>query len=484
MDFSKIPTLSDPQYSLTTDGLQASNDYINMLMFEHINRGGAPIKLFKLLGLKERETGITQEYVYISSSSLPCHEPLLLRGNTHQYFMSKEIGAEIVTKCYIGIDCGYIKLKNGRKFYSNDAPYQIHVRSFSLQQSVEQKSRITKCKVERSNNGIDWNSVQIINIHDDELLHTYYVKESCLSRYWRIKPIIFNGNDNDRWKVNKMVFSTHSNTAITDINIDHGILENRKRQYATDSIDMKVVYEPRDVETVFTGFGLFNMNKQEMVIHFDSTVEKLNRPIVIGDIIEMPFEGQYDSEMKLAKKLMEVVDISWATEGYTPGYKPLLQKIVLEPVTASEENKDVVNILKDTVGSKLFNNVTEYLNVANTQLITNSIENESKEKVPQKGINNQTIDSKYINQNHLLYGDALPPNGEDYTEGYSLPALKDSTDGEYFRLLYKDLDIPARLYKFSCVKKKWIFMEEDSRSHQDVIKQPTNDTLKNGQSPR
>lgn len=484
MDFSKIPTLNNPPYSLTDDGLNASNDYISMLMYEHINRGGAPIKLFKLLGLKERETGITQEYVYISSSSLPHHEPVFLRGNTVNYYMSKEAGNFVTTNSYVGIDCSFIQLKNGRKYYSNDAPYQIHVRSITIQQGTDKLSRVTKCKIERSNDGVIWNSVQIINLNDDDLSHTYYIKESCLSRYWRIKPILFNGGNDNRWIIRKLLFSTRSNTVITDVNIDHGILENRKRQYATEPIDLKSVYEPRDVETVFTGFGLFNMNKQEMIIHFESTVEKLNRPIVVGDIIEMPFEGQYDTQMKLAKKLMEVVDISWATEGYTPGYKPLLQKLVLEPVTSSEENKDVVNVLKETVGSKLFDNVTEYLNVANTTLITNNIENQSLEKVPQKGINNQEIDKQYISQNHLLYGDALPPNGEDYTEGYALPQLKDAKDGEYFRLLYKDLDIPARLYKFSCVKKRWIFMEEDSRTQQDVVKQPTNDTLRKGQSPR
>ncbi|MCB1711109.1 MAG: hypothetical protein KDH96_01085 [Candidatus Riesia sp.] len=484
MDLLKIPTLNNPPYTLSDDGLQASNDYMSKLMFEHINRGGAPIKLFKLLGLKERETGILQEYVYISSKSLPCYEPVFLRGNTVNFYKSKETGINITTDCYIGIDCGYIKLKNGRKYYSNDASYQIHVRSFTLQQSEFSQNRITKCKVERSDDGVNWKGVQIVSLINDNLSHVYYIKESCLSRYWRIKPILFNGNNNDHWIVKKLLFSTHSNTAITDVNIDHGILENRKRSYSTDPIQLKVVYTPSNVDTMFTGFGLFNMNKQEMTIHFESTVELLNRPIVIGDIIELPFEGQFDTEMRLSKKLMEVVDVSWSTEGYTPGYKPLLQTVVMEPVTSSEENKDVVTKLKDAVGSQLFSNVTEYLNVANTSTITDSINNESKEKVPQKGINNQEIDKSLVNQNHYLYGDALPPNGESYTEGYVLPDAKNATDGEYFRLLYKDLDIPARLYKFSCTKKRWLFMEEDSRTQQDVVKKPTNDTLLKGNSPR
>ncbi len=70
--------------------------------------------------------------------------------------------------------------------------------------------------------------------------------------------------------------------------------------------------------------------------------------------------------------------------------------------------------------------------------------------------------------------DGLPPNGEPYGEGYSLPPVSSSTDGQWFRLLYPEsTNIPARLHQFSLVKNRWIFKEQDERgkysSHRKTV---------------
>ena len=92
-----------------------------------------------------------------------------------------------------------------------------------------------------------------------------------------------------------MQFSTKTETHIGNLNYDFGTLENRMRSYDTNPIMLKAVYDPQEILTEFTGFGLYNQNKQDIVIHFMSTVGKLSRPLVIGDVIEFPFEGQYDT---------------------------------------------------------------------------------------------------------------------------------------------------------------------------------------------
>lgn len=485
--FSNIPTLNNPSFTLVNDGLDASNDYINTLMYEHLVRGGGPIRIYKLLGLKERETGITQALTYITSKELPFFESVNASGtNPTNYYKSYEFGPEVINKAFIGIDCEYIKLQNGRKYYSNNAPYQIEIRSIILQQDANTLSRVSKIRVERSDDGIVWKGVQIVNITPSSDPITYYVKQSAPSRYWRIRPIVFDGGVGDRWIVHKCLFTTKSGTDITNVNMDHGILENRMRSYATTYVEIKASYDPRDIDTEFNGFGLFNMNKQEVIIHFDSTARLLSRPIVIGDVVEFPFEGQYDTQMNLVKKLMEVTDVSWSTQGYTPGYKPCLQRVVLEPFTASEENKDITKALRDHIGTDLFPNrtVNQYLGLQKTEEITDTIVNQSKQKVPQEGINNQEFSEIVIAPAHLYESDALPSEGKFYDEGYTLPALNDAKDGQYFRLVYKDQDIPAQLYKFSCVKNRWLFMEEDLRTRDDVYKAPTNHTLEKGKSPR
>jgi hypothetical protein len=64
-----------------------------------------------------------------------------------------------------------------------------------------------------------------------------------------------------------------------------------------------------------------------------------------------------------------------------------------------------------------------------------------------------------------IYGiDALPPNGEEYTESDEFP--KNPKDGAYHRLTYTYVgkDIPARLHRWSNKKNKWIFLERDHRA--------------------
>jgi hypothetical protein len=64
-----------------------------------------------------------------------------------------------------------------------------------------------------------------------------------------------------------------------------------------------------------------------------------------------------------------------------------------------------------------------------------------------------------------IYGiDALPPNGEKYTEGDAFPL--NPKDGVYHRLTYTYVgnNIPARLHRWSVKKNKWIFLERDHRA--------------------
>lgn len=479
-NLSSIPTFTPSSYSLTDDGVQGSNDYIDALMFEHINRGGAPVYVFKLLGLKQRETGITQAPTYIASKQIPRYELINASNNSGSYYKSFEKDIDIISNCYVGVDYGYIQLQNKRKFYSNDASYLVEIRSFTINQTG-----VTKVRVERSEDGINWVGVQALNITNG----TYYIKQSVPSRYWRLKPIaILSSTTSVQWIINSLQFSTKTETHIGNLNYDFGTLENRMRSYDTNPIMLKAVYDPQEILTEFTGFGLYNQNKQDIVIHFMSTVGKLSRPLVIGDVIEFPFEGQYDTEMKLVKKFMEVTDVAWSTQGYTPGYKPLLQKITLEPFIASEENKDITKKLKETVDkSELFPNPTvmQYLKIQPTSEISESINAQAVRDVPQHGINNQNIDDKYVNETFYQQDDAMPQNFALYDEGLALPSAADAKDGQYFRLIYDPkLELPARLYKYSCIKKRWMFMEEDLRTAYDNIRPEIHHNIINGKSPR
>ena len=71
---------------------------------------------------------------------------------------------------------------------------------------------------------------------------------------------------------------------------------------------------------------------------------------------------------------------------------------------------------------------------------------------------------------NLYIESALPPGGAPYGEGFTLPPPAGVTDGEYFRLYYPpETNIAARLYRFSAVKNRWIYLEQDKRGIQSSI---------------
>ena len=60
--------------------------------------------------------------------------------------------------------------------------------------------------------------------------------------------------------------------------------------------------------------------------------------------------------------------------------------------------------------------------------------------------------------------DAMPPNGDPYTQGDVFP-LKPK-DGDYHRLTYTSIrsGIPARLYRYSVNNGQWVYLEKDRRA--------------------
>jgi hypothetical protein len=68
-----------------------------------------------------------------------------------------------------------------------------------------------------------------------------------------------------------------------------------------------------------------------------------------------------------------------------------------------------------------------------------------------------------LNPRGLFVEDAIPSNGAPYTEGPEYPATP--KDGDYHRLTYVGLsqNVPARLYRWSTTKNRWVFMETDRR---------------------
>jgi hypothetical protein len=267
-------------------------------------------------------------------------------------------------------------------------------------------------------------------------------------------------------------------------------LENRDRDYASESLPLKGFYDLQEPLTDLTRFGIDMGSSQEYVIRmsFSSIVAALGRPVVIGDILELPSETQYNAEMKPVKKYLEVTDTTWAADGFTPGWKPTIQRVTAKPMLASQETMDITGDLNmpssDNDYAHLEQSVFNTESLVGDQKVREAANTQAPERggdpddirqftsdevatAAESGIN---IAKLNVNPNGLYIEDGLPPNGLPYTEGVTFPTNPKAD--AYHRLTYVGLSdpIPPRLYKWSLMKNRWVFVEEDKRMRYNNIK--------------
>ena len=396
----------------------------------------------------------------------------------------------ITASSFIGYDFGDIKTNDdSRRVYGNHASVRKHITAFAIKQSSDSNKRVTQARLERSDNGSKWYGVQVVQLPDDDCLNTILSKGSVLSRYWRLRPLTFNGGATDPWGVQALqMFHDYEATASDNIQ-DKILLENRDRDYDTDSVLLKGHYDLFDVQSELTRYGI-ELPSQSIYasISFSASVFALGRPLIIGDIIQLPSETQYSAEMKPIEKWLEVTDVTWSTEGYTPGWKPTLLRVVLQPAFVSQETQSIFGDLKE-------NEIPEELGLVDKgdgqhpvfqdySDVSQTAEAESLDAVPEKGGESSSTIRRWeqdeiataategldnlqkIGQNPVGFEteDAMPPNNAPFSEGDTYPTTP--THGDYHRLTYTSInsDVPARLYRYSTAKGRWVFLEKDRRA--------------------
>lgn len=460
---------------------------------EAIGIGGATINVYKLLGVHEQGRLVDQTGtgVAISGGDVNTIFPASNAFNTEiSAWRSLQTGAGVTASSYIGYDFGVIKLANERTRYGEPKDETRDVSTLRIKQLSNSNNRVTSIRVERSQNGQKWYGVDIVNLPDCDKLVTVNFRRSVPSRYWRLRPIVFSGGDTDFWSVAALELIDYEQTHISNIQ-DRLFLENKNRDYQTPTIGMKATYDLLDTQSELSRFGMeFPAQTMYLVISFQACVAKLNRPLIIGDIIEMPSETQYSATLEPIKKYMEVTDVAWSTEGYTPGWKPTLLRCILQPMIASQETQDIFGDLAGQIDSTglfdtddgthpIFQDYSEIGQTVEEQAVQAS-------KAPQRGDDagnaihqfeiNQieaaadigvSITKIGLNPQGLYVEDAIPPNGEDFSLGDTFPTT--FSDGDYHRLTYSGLaeDVPDRLYRYSTANGRWVYLETDRRHEYD-----------------
>ena len=460
----------------------------DMWVEEQVEISGAPINVHKLLGIHEQKSlvDLSGEGAAISSSYLGNFPPSNAFNKEITEWRSAETGQDVISHAFIGYDFGPIRLDNGRLRYGIETYIKKNLSTIRIIQGCNKENRATKVRIERSHDGKKWFGVALLKVTDCDGLVTLNFPSSVPSRYWRIRPVDFNGGSEDYWAVKAIEPSEYEKTDIKNIQ-DKFFLENRDRDYKEEPILIKGNYTPPDRSSMNSRFGfLFDMDSYNIDLPFKTVVKKLGRPIVIGDIIELPSETQYTVDMKPQKLYLQVQETAWSSSSYSPTWKPTMLRITAKPAMASQETQDIFgDLTRNMDNTGLFdidsgNYGQKYQDYSD---VSQSIKADANTKVPEEGIDyadqmkfSQDViewgdkigkNMRRHDRNRYPYGiDALPPNGEEYTEGDDFP--KNPKDGAYHRLTYLKLPggnkIPARLHRFSKKKNRWIFLESDKRA--------------------
>ena len=472
-------------WDLTRQG--RTNCYSDSLVAETLAIAGAQVNVFKMLGVYEQTKllDLVGNGTPISGGDAQNYPASYAFTTQRNEWHSRQSGsAAIIASAYIGYDFGVKKVPNGREQYGIPANVYHHVTTIKIKQGSNPNSRVLTARVERSNNGTEWYGVAIIQLPNNDSLNTINFKQSVPSRFCRLRPQTFVGADCDSWAVSALEMHDMAATALNNIQ-DKILLENRDRDYQQPPVELKGYYDLQSTTTDLTMFGQGINISYAIKINFNVCVTLLGRPVVIGDIIELPSETQFTPDLRPVKRYLEVSDVTWDPTSYTPGWMPLLLLVTAVPALATQETRDIFgDLAAKTDNSGLFDNDdgnnTKYQDYS---AVSQTIEATASDQVPERGSEGSNTIREFteqelaqaapvttalarmnFNRTGLYVEDAMPQNDAPFTRGPEFPITH--KDGDYHRMEYTGLaqDIPARLYRWSATKGRWLYLETDRRA--------------------
>ncbi len=262
-------------------------------------------------------------------------------------------------------------------------------------------------------------------------------------------------------------------------------LENRDRKYDTDVYMLRGQYQVTDNSFDLSQFGLFlQTGTIFMTFHLNDMVDIVGRKIMNGDVLELPHLTDYnslDQDVPAAlKRFFVCSDAQFGSEGFTPTWWPHIWRVKLNPLTDSQEYKDILNNI--TAGTNTTTPVGDILStIQKYQDINDAVIEQAEADVPQSGYDTtglyvvsrrtpdqaeQTPEDKV---HGYLTGNGLPPNAASVDAGISFPGGAEAGD-YYLRLDY----VPNRLFRYD--GRRWVKIEDAVRTN--LTPGPSSDTLR------
>jgi len=475
----------------TSNCAETDSNYLASLMSESLNIAAGPVNVFPMLGIHNQGSTIDQpgNGFAISGGQSGAYNVNDAFNTNSSAWQSIQTGKAVTSApAFIGFNFGTKMAWNGsEQRYFPSAPVLMQVSTLMIKQSADTLKRATQLRVEASSDGLTWHRVDVVNIQSTVNVVTVGIRSVAAYNQWRLIPTFFAGVATDSpWEVLEIHMLASTQISLDNIE-DFVLLENRARAYCHSSTMLKCTYDLLDVQSELAKFGINLPQTYIFTTAFADMVVILGRPVVVGDIVELPGEIQFDPNLKPVRKWLEVTDCGWSTEGYTPNWRPNLFRFYAQPIMPSIEHKDILGVpgqVDDLQSDDSFLNGLMMNNQAFEA--TEAITQDSADLVPQTGEDPQDIQSgkPLLGPNGGYDGkdfyaqDAIPPNGITYTTGDTLPSnVPPLADGVYHRQTYTNVDYsirPAdRLLQWNAKLGRWKVVEINTRmipeSHKKTI---------------
>ena len=124
-------------------------------------------------------------------------------------------------------------------------------------------------------------------------------------------------------------------------------LENRDRTYEPNIIRLRGHYSVQNLDFDLSQFGLFLNNDILFIsVHYNTMIDLVGRKLMVGDVLELPHLLDYnplnDKIPTSLRRLYQVTDGNYASEGFSPTWFPHLWRIKCEPLVDSQEFSQIL----------------------------------------------------------------------------------------------------------------------------------------------
>jgi len=150
--------------------------------------------------------------------------------------------------------------------------------------------------------------------------------------------------------IHKYILESDTTTVGTNtLNIEDVIfLENRDRKYEPDIIRLRGHYNVQNTDFDLSQFGLFLTNDVIFItVHHNDMIDVVGRKLMVGDVVELPHlvdDFPISQAVPFAlRRFYQVTDANYASEGFSQTWYPHLWRIKCEPLTDSQEFKDILS---------------------------------------------------------------------------------------------------------------------------------------------